>query len=153
MLFQPLGSGAEGPRAVGWDHGHALVATVLEMLLVPRHLLKSIPSHLHHQPTKGRASHKIPGSVLRLFESFPAMFIRSSLCTLPARTKQRCYGNCKHQAILPCTWQPGLGRDNGFCCYLLGEDAQSLVPSGPNQEVLTAPSALSVNCPASRRRR
>lgn len=31
--------------------------------------------------------------------------MRSSLCTLPARTKQRCYGNCKHQAILA----PALG--------------------------------------------
>lgn len=60
MLFQPLGSGAERPRAVGWDHGHAPVATVLEMLLVPRHLLKSILSHLHHRPTKGRACHEIP---------------------------------------------------------------------------------------------
>lgn len=33
----------------------------------------------------------------------------------------------------PCTWQPGLERDNGFCCYLLDADAQPIVPSGPNQ--------------------
>lgn len=87
MLFQPLGSGADRPRAAGWDHGHAPVAAVLGMLLVPGHLLKSILSHFHHRPTKGRACSETPGSFLRLFESFPAMFLRSALCTLPARTK------------------------------------------------------------------
>lgn len=78
-------------------------------LSVSRHLLKSILPHLHRCLTKGKVCPEIPGSVLGCLVSFPASFLRFCPCALPARTKQRCYGNCKHQAILA----PALGSPAG----------------------------------------
>lgn len=122
-----------GPQPYPPMLGHAQLGTVLEGAISFQALLQRHPSSLPWLTPKGqKACQEAPGSGLGLLVSFTAVFICSSLCTLPVRTKQRCYGNCKHQAILA----PALGspaqRDNGFCCYLLDADAQSVVPSGPN---------------------
>ena len=95
-----------GPQLYPRMLGHAQLGIVLEGAISFQALLERHPSSLPSLTQKGqKACQEIPGSVLGVFVSFPAMFIRSSLCTLPARTKQRCYGNCKHQAILA----PALG--------------------------------------------
>ena len=122
-----------GPQPYPRMLGHAQLGAVLEGATSFQALLERHPSSFPWLTPKGqKACQETPGSGLGLLVSFPAVFIRSSLCTLPVRTKQRCYGNCKHQAILA----PALGspaqRDNGFCCYLLDAEAQSVVPSGPN---------------------
>lgn len=110
MLFQHSGKWSREAQSSSLCWKAVLGQTLcLKELLVSRNLLKSILPHLGRWLTKGKACYEIPGSVLRLFVSFSVMFIWSFLWTLPARTKQRCYGNCKHQAILA----PALGSPAG----------------------------------------
>lgn len=84
MCFQCPGKWTRRPRALAWLDGYPPPGIVLEGAVSFQASLED-HLHLHCWLTKGKVYPEIPGLVilvLRLFVSFPATFMRSSLCTL-----------------------------------------------------------------------
>lgn len=125
-------------------HGRALCS---QEPLLPGQLLQSTLLTSTAGPQRAEPAVRLDPA-LGLFQPFPAPAMWSSVCASPAGTKQRCYGNHKHQATWPCTWQPSRGRDNGFCCYPLDTLLSPLCPQALTGAALTAASALSGDVPS-----